>query len=58
VGKPDGKRPLGRIICGCSNNNKTDLREIGYGGMEWIDLAHDRDKWKALVNTAINFRLP
>jgi hypothetical protein len=55
VGEPEGKRPLGRQICGWVDNIKMDCREIGWDGMDWIDLAQDRDQWKALVNTVINF---
>jgi hypothetical protein len=55
MGKPEGKRPLGRPRCGWVDNIKLDLREIGWGGMDWIDLAQDRDKWRALVNTVITF---
>jgi hypothetical protein len=40
------------------DNNKMDLREIRWGGMDWIDLAEDRDQWRALVNTAMNLRIP
>jgi hypothetical protein len=53
VGKPDGKRPLGRPRRRCVDNIKIDLREIGWGGMEWIELAQDRDQWRALVNTVM-----
>jgi hypothetical protein len=44
VGKPEGKRPLGRPSCRCADDINMDLREIGWGGMDWIDLAHDRDQ--------------
>jgi hypothetical protein len=58
VGKPEGKRSLGRagrmLVC----NIKMDLREIGWGGMDWIDLAQDRENWRALVNTIVNLRVP
>jgi hypothetical protein len=53
-GKPDGKRPLGRPRCKWVDNIKMDLREIGWGGMDWIDLAQDRDQWRALVNRIMN----
>jgi hypothetical protein len=56
VVKPEGKRPLGRPRRRWENNIKLDLREIGWGVMDWIDLAHDRDQWRALVNTVINLR--
>jgi hypothetical protein len=58
VGKPEGKRPLGRPRRRWLNNIKMDLREIGWGGMDWIDLAEDRDQSRALVNTAMNLRVP
>jgi hypothetical protein len=50
VGKPEGKRPLGRSRRRWVNI-KIDFREIGWGGMDWIDLAQDRDQWRAIVNT-------
>jgi hypothetical protein len=58
VGKPEGKRPLGRSIRTWMDNIKMDLGEIGWDGMDWIDLADDRDQWGALVNTVMNFRVP
>jgi hypothetical protein len=58
VGKPEGKRPLERPRRRCEDNIKMDLREIGWGGMDWIDLARDRDQWRALVNTVMNRRVP
>jgi hypothetical protein len=54
VGKPEGKRTLGRPRCRWVDNIKMDLREIGLDGMDWIDLAQDRDQWKALVNMVMN----
>jgi hypothetical protein len=54
VGKPKGKRPLGRPRHRRVDNIKIDLREIGWDGMDWIDLAQDREQWRALVNTVIN----
>jgi hypothetical protein len=53
VGKPEGKRPLGRPRRRWVNNIKMYPREIGWGGMDWIDLAQDRDQWRALVNTVM-----
>jgi hypothetical protein len=58
VGKPGGKRPLGRPRRRWVDNIKMNLREIGWDGMDWIDLAHDRDQWRALVNKVMNLRVP
>jgi hypothetical protein len=58
VGKPEGMRQLGRPRRRWEDNIKMDLREIGWGGMDWIDLAQDRDQWRALVNTVMNLRVP
>jgi hypothetical protein len=58
VRKPEGKRPLGRQKRRIVENIKMDLREIGFGGMDWIDLAQDRDQWRALVNIIMNIWVP
>jgi hypothetical protein len=58
VGKPKGKRPLRRPRRRLVDNIKMDLREIGWDGMDCIDLARDRDQWRALVNTVTNLRVP
>jgi hypothetical protein len=58
VGKSEGKRPLGRPRRRWVDNIKIDLREKGWDGMDWIDLAQDRDHWRALVNTVMNLRVP
>jgi hypothetical protein len=58
VGKAEGNRPLGRPRCRWENNIKMDLREIVFGGMDWILLAQDRDQWRAVVNAAMNLRIP
>jgi hypothetical protein len=58
VGKPKGKRPLGRHRRRWEDNIKMDLQEVGCGGMDWIELAQDRDRWWALVNVVMNFRVP
>jgi hypothetical protein len=55
VGKPEGKRQLGRPRCRYADDIKMDLREIGWGIMDWIDLAQDRDQWRPLVKTVLNF---
>jgi hypothetical protein len=57
VGKPEGKRPLGRPRRRWENGIKMDLREIGWGCVEWIHLAEDRDRWRAVVNAVMNLRV-
>jgi len=57
VGKPEGKRPLGRPRRRWEDNIKMDLEEVGGDG-DWMELAQDRDRWRALVNTVMNFRVP
>ena len=56
VGKPEGKRPLGRQRRRWQDNIKMDLQEVGCEGMDWIELAQDRDRWRALVNAVMNLR--
>jgi hypothetical protein len=58
VGKPEGKRPLGILRRRWENNIKMDLREVGWGGMDWINLAQDRDRWRALVNAVMDLWVP
>jgi hypothetical protein len=58
VGKPEGKRPLGTSGRRWEDNIRMDLREIGWGGVAWIDLAQDRDQWMAHVNMVMNSRVP
>jgi hypothetical protein len=58
VGKPERKTPLGRTRRRWVDSIKMDLREIGWDDMDWIDLAQDRNRWRALVNTVINFQVP
>jgi hypothetical protein len=58
VGKPEGKRQLGRPRRRWVDNIEVDLRGIGWGGMDWIDVAHDRDHRRAVVNTVMNLRVP
>jgi hypothetical protein len=57
VGKPEGKRLLRRPRRRWVDNIKMDFREVGWGGMDWIDLDQDRDQWRPLVNTVINLRV-
>jgi hypothetical protein len=57
MGKPEGKRPLGRPGRTWVGNIKIDLRVIEWDGMDWIDMAQDRDQWKAVVNTVMNLRI-
>jgi hypothetical protein len=58
VGRSEGKRPLGRPRRRWEDNIKMDLRIIGFGDVDWIDLAQDRDRWRALVNTVMSLRFP
>jgi hypothetical protein len=57
VGKPERKRPLGRPRCRWEDNIKMDLQEVG-AGRDWMELAQDRDRWRALVGTVRDFRVP
>ena len=58
VGNPEGGRPLGRPRRRWEDNIKIDLQEVGCGVMDWIELAQDRDRWRALVNAVMNLRVP
>jgi hypothetical protein len=58
VGKPKRNTPLGRPRRRWEDNIKVDLHEVGCGGMDWIELARDRDRWWALVNAVMNLRVP
>ena len=58
VGKHEGKRPLGRLRRRWEDNIKMDLQEVGCGGMDWIELAQGRDRWRELVSTVMKLRVP
>jgi hypothetical protein len=58
AGKPEGKRPFGRPRRRWDDNTRADLWEVGCGGMDWIEMAQDRDMWRALVNAVMNLRVP
>jgi len=58
VGKPEGRKPLGRPRHRWEDNMKTDLQEAGGGFGDWMELAQDRERWRALVSTVMNFRVP
>jgi hypothetical protein len=58
VGKPEGKRPLGRSRSRWVDNIKVDFRDIEWDGMDWIELDQDREEWRTLVNTVMNLRVP
>jgi hypothetical protein len=58
VGKPERKRPLGRSRHRWVESIEINFREIGWGGMDWIDLVQDRNQWRALVNTVMNLLVP
>jgi hypothetical protein len=58
VGKPEGKRPLGRPRRRWVDNTRMDLGEEGWGDVDWIGLAQDRNRWRALVNSVLNLRVP
>jgi hypothetical protein len=57
MGKPEGKRPLGRPRRSWENNIKMGFQEVGCGGMDWVELAQDRDRWRALLNAVMNLRV-
>ena len=58
LGKPEGKRPLGRPMLRWEDNIKMDLQEVGCEGIDWIIVTEDRDRWQALVNVVMNIRVP
>jgi hypothetical protein len=58
VGRPEGRRPLGRPKRRCEDNIKMDLQEVGRKGVDLIDMAQNRDRWRAVVNVVMNLRFP
>jgi hypothetical protein len=58
VGRPEGRRPLGRPSRRWEDNIKMYLEEVGWEGVDWIDMAQDRDRWRAVVNVVMNLRIP
>ena len=58
VGKPEGKRPMARPRRRWEDNINMDIQEVGCGGMDWIELAEGRDRWRTVVNSVMNFRVP
>jgi hypothetical protein len=58
VGKPEGRRPLGRLRHRWEDNIKVNLREVEWGSMEWIYLAQDKDRWRAIAKAVINLQVP
>ena len=58
MGKPEGERPLGRPRRRWEDNIKMDLQEVEFGGMDWIDLTQEKDRWRALLNAVMNLRVP
>jgi hypothetical protein len=58
VGRPEGRRPLGRPGCRLEDNIKMDLQGVGWDGVAWNDMAQDRNRWRALVNAVMNLRVP
>ena len=58
VGKPEGKRPLGKPMHRCVDNIRMDIQEVGCGYVDWIGLTQDRNRWRALVSAVMNLRVP
>ena len=58
VGKPEGRKPMGRPRLGWVDNIRMELQEVGCGYMDWIELSQDRDRWRALVSAVMNLRVP
>jgi hypothetical protein len=58
VRRPEGRRPLGRPRYRWEDNIKMDLQEVGWGGMDWVDMPQDRDRWRSLVNAVMNLWVP